>query len=282
MPILTLLIALPFVGAAVVALLPSRRPETVFPVSLGVSMAPLAVGVYLLAEYSADEAVFQFFENYVISERFGIAWELAIDGISLFMVALTVLLFPIAIAASRSVTDRVKTYMVLMLILEGAVLGVFLALDLIVFFAFFEIVLIPMYLLISMWGSERRAYAALKFVLFTAMSGVTAAARCTIGTIRDTPELAALYRAAMDETERLARALGVALPEGTADAHWERTGGLPADMRASTAIDLERGAALETPWINGAVVRLARAAGIDVPANAALSAVLAPWVDGQR
>jgi len=169
MPVLTILIALPFLGAAVVALLPTRRPETVFPVALGVSMAPLAVAVYLLAEYSIDGAVFQFFENYVVSERFGIAWELAIDGISLFMVVLTALLFPIAIAASRSVTEKAKTYMVLMLILEGAVLGVFLALDLIVFFAFFEIVLIPMYLLISMWGSERRAYAALKFVLFTAV-----------------------------------------------------------------------------------------------------------------
>jgi NADH-quinone oxidoreductase subunit M len=169
MPLLTLLIALPFVGAVVVALLPKRRPETLFPVALGVSVAPLAVAVYLLAEFKIDGTFFQFFEYYVISERFGVAWELGLDGISLFMVLLTALLFPIAIAASLSVTERVKTYMVLMLILEGAVLGVFLALDLIVFFAFFEIVLIPMYLLISMWGSDRRAYAALKFVLFTAV-----------------------------------------------------------------------------------------------------------------
>lgn len=169
MPYLTLLIALPFIGAAVVALLPRSRPETVFPVALGVSVAPLAVSIYLLAEYQIDESLFQFFEYFVISERFGVAWELAVDGISLFMILLTTLLFPIAIAASRSVSDRLKTYMVLMLILEGAVLGVFLALDLIVFFAFFEIVLIPMYLLISMWGSDRRAYAALKFVLFTAV-----------------------------------------------------------------------------------------------------------------
>jgi NADH-quinone oxidoreductase subunit M len=169
MPLLTILIALPFVGALIVGVLPKRRPETVFPVALGVSVAPLAVALYLLAEYSTEGTVFQFFEDYVISTRFGIAWELAMDGISLFMVLLTVILFPIAIAASRSVTEKVKTYMVLMLILEGAVLGVFVALDLIVFFAFFEIVLIPMYLLISMWGSERRAYAALKFVLFTAV-----------------------------------------------------------------------------------------------------------------
>jgi NADH-quinone oxidoreductase subunit M len=84
------------------------------------------------------------------------------------MVALTAILFPISIAASRSVTDKLKTYMVLLLLLEGAVLGVFLALDMLIFFAFFEIVLIPMYLLISMWGSENRRYASIKFVLFTA------------------------------------------------------------------------------------------------------------------
>ncbi|MDA2978849.1 MAG: NADH-quinone oxidoreductase subunit M [Actinomycetota bacterium] len=169
MPVLTILIALPFVGAAIIGLLPRRRPEVVFPVAIGVSVAPLAVAIYLLAEYSLDGTTFQFFENYVLSERFGIAWELAIDGISLFMVVLTAVLFPLAIAASASVRDKLKTYMILMLVLEGAVLGVFLALDLLVFFAFFEIVLIPMYLLISMWGSDRRAYAALKFVVFTAI-----------------------------------------------------------------------------------------------------------------
>ncbi len=169
MPFLSILIALPFLGAAIVALLPKRRPEVILPVALGVSIAPLAVALYLVVEYSVDLAAFQFFEHYVLSERFGISWTLAMDGISMFMVALTAVLFPISIAASRSVTSKVKTYMALMLVLEGALFGVFLALDLIVFFAFFEIVLIPMYLLISMWGSERRAYAALKFVIFTAV-----------------------------------------------------------------------------------------------------------------
>ena len=168
MPVLSILIALPFVGALVVALLPRRRPEIVLPVALGVSLGPLAVVFYLLAEFVAGDPFPQFTEFHVVSETFGIAWQLGIDGISLFMVALTAILFPIAIAASRSVTDRLKTYMALMLLLEGAVLGVFLALDLLMFFAFFEIVLIPMYLLISMWGSENRRYASIKFVLFTA------------------------------------------------------------------------------------------------------------------
>ena len=169
MPVLSILIALPIVGAIVVGLLPKRRPELVFPIAVAMSIPPLAVALYVLWNFAAGDAAFQFGEHIVLVESLGISWTLAVDGISLFMVVLTALLFPISIAASRSITDRVKAYMVLMLILETGVLGVFLALDLFVFFAFFEIVLIPMYLLISMWGSDNRAYASLKFVLFTAV-----------------------------------------------------------------------------------------------------------------
>ena len=169
MPILSILIALPLVGALIVALLPRRRPELVLPIALVVSIPPLVAASYVLWNFAVGDASFQFTEHVVLVESFGISWSLAVDGISLFMVVLTALLFPLSIAASRSITEQVKTYMVLMLILETGVLGVFLSLDLFVFFAFFEIVLIPMYLLISMWGSDNRAYAALKFVLFTAV-----------------------------------------------------------------------------------------------------------------
>lgn len=168
MPILSILILLPLLGALVVALLPNRRPELVFPVALTGSIPALVAALYVLWNFAVGDASFQFSEHVVLVESFGISWSLAVDGISLFMVVLTALLFPISIAASRSINDQVKTYMVLMLILETGVLGVFLALDLFVFFAFFEIVLIPMYLLISIWGSENRAYASMKFVLFTA------------------------------------------------------------------------------------------------------------------
>jgi NADH-quinone oxidoreductase subunit M len=169
MPILSILIALPLIGALVVAFLPKRRPEIVFPVALAMSIPPLVAALYILWDFTVGDASFQFAENVVLVESFGISWALAVDGISLFMVVLTALLFPLSIAASRSINDRVKTYMVLLLILETGVLGVFVSLDLFVFFAFFEVVLIPMYMLISMWGSENRAYAALKFVLFTAV-----------------------------------------------------------------------------------------------------------------
>jgi len=168
MPVLALLIALPIVGALVVGLLPSRRTELVYPIAVALSLMPLVVAGYILWVFVPGDGGFQFSETMVFNDTIGFGWRMAVDGISLFMVVLTALLFPIAIAASRSVTEKVKSYMVLMLVLEAGVLGVFLALDLLLFFAFFEIVLIPMFMLIAMWGSDNRAYASMKFVLFTA------------------------------------------------------------------------------------------------------------------
>jgi NADH-quinone oxidoreductase subunit M len=168
MPVLAILIVLPLVGALVIGLLPGRRSELVYPVAVGLSISPLVVAGYILWNFVPGDGGFQFAENVVLNESIGFGWRMAVDGISLFMVVLTALLFPIAIAASRSVSDKVKSYMVLMLVLEAGVLGVFLALDLLLFFAFFEIVLIPMFMLIAMWGSDNRAYASMKFVLFTA------------------------------------------------------------------------------------------------------------------
>jgi len=167
-PVLSIIILLPLAGAAVVALLPKRRPELVFPVSVAVSLLPLAVALWMLFDFSTGEAGFQYVEDVTWSESLGIGWILGVDGISLFLVVLTALIVPVAVAASRSVTDRTKTYMVAMLVLAAGMFGVFLALDLLIFFAFFEIVLIPMYLLIGIWGSENRSYAAIKFVLYTA------------------------------------------------------------------------------------------------------------------
>jgi len=168
MPILAILVALPLVGALIVGFLPNRRTELVFPVAVGLSILPLVAAGYILWEFVPTDGGFQFAENIVFIDSIGFGWRMAIDGISLFMVVLTALLFPIAIAASRSVTEKVKSYMVLMFILEAGVLGVFLALDLLLFFAFFEIVLVPMFLLIALWGSDNRAYASMKFILFTA------------------------------------------------------------------------------------------------------------------
>jgi NADH-quinone oxidoreductase subunit M len=170
--VLTILIFSPLVGAIIVALLPKRRPELNFPVAVGVSIVPLAISLWVLASFEIDGPIFQFTEDITFSEAFGIGWRVGVDGISLWMVMLSVVLFPLAIAASKTISERPKQFMVAMLILETGLLGVFLVLDLLFFFAFFEIVLIPMYMLIGIWGSENRAYATTKFVLYTAAGSI--------------------------------------------------------------------------------------------------------------
>ena len=99
--------------------------------------------------------------------NFGINYIVGIDGISLFLVLLTTLLMPIAILASWSVQDKVKEYLIFMLLLETGMLGAFVALDLFLFYVFWEVMLVPMYFLIGVWGGTRRIYAALKFVVYT-------------------------------------------------------------------------------------------------------------------
>ncbi len=99
--------------------------------------------------------------------RFGIKYIVGIDGISLFLVLLTTFLMPIAILASWSVQDKVKEYLIFMLLLETGMLGAFVALDLFLFYVFWEVMLVPMYFLIGVWGGTRRIYAALKFVVYT-------------------------------------------------------------------------------------------------------------------
>ena len=98
---------------------------------------------------------------------FGIEYIVGIDGISLFLVLLTTLLMPLAILASWSVQDKVKEYLIFMLLLETGMLGAFVALDLLLFYVFWEVMLVPMYFLIGVWGGTRRIYAALKFVIYT-------------------------------------------------------------------------------------------------------------------
>ena len=119
-----------------------------------------------------------------------------------------------------------------------------------------------------------------KFVLFSALSGVTAAGRCTIGDIRSIPQLEALFRRAMSETMQIGRDLGVALDADLETQVWNSMMAFPPHGRASTAIDLEHGRPLEIDWVSGAVTRLAEKAGIDAPVNAALYAILLPHKQG--
>jgi NADH-quinone oxidoreductase subunit M len=167
-PILSTIILLPVAGAFIVALVPRTRSQLVLPVAVAVSALPLGAAVWLLWHFESGVAGFQFVEQHGLSSTWGVSYHVGVDGISLLLVVLTALLFPIGLLASTSITERVKGYAVSMLLLEAGILGVFLSLDLIVFFVFWEVMLVPMYFIIGLWGGERRVYAALKFFLFTA------------------------------------------------------------------------------------------------------------------
>lgn len=120
----------------------------------------------------------------------------------------------------------------------------------------------------------------MKFILFSGMSGVTAAARCTVGDILDHPALAELFRSVMAETTALGRARGINLPSTVEEDTWGIVQNAPRGMRASTAIDLEAGRPLEIDWISGAVRRLAQESGVPAPINSALYALLLPHRSG--
>jgi NADH-quinone oxidoreductase subunit M len=165
-PILTALILVPVVGSFVVALVAKRRPELVKLVALLFSVATAAMSLWLLVQFDTADDGFQFVSKHEWIEAWGISWHVGVDGISLFLIVLTGLLFPLAMVATDPHHDE-KPYLAWLLLLEAGVMGSFLSLDLFLFFIFFEIVLVPMYFLIGGWGYDQRQYAALKFFLFT-------------------------------------------------------------------------------------------------------------------
>jgi NADH-quinone oxidoreductase subunit M len=165
-PLLTALIFLPAAGAVLTLLLPARRPELVRALGYVVSAATFGLAVYLLIQFDAHHTGYQFVSDHSWMPALGIRWIVGVDGISLFMVGLTTLLIPIGMLASADL-ERPKAFTFWMLLLEASVIGVFLALDTILFFVFFELVLVPMYFLIAEWGHGNRRYAAMKFFLFT-------------------------------------------------------------------------------------------------------------------
>ena len=164
---LTLLLAIPALGAVLLALLPTRNRQALFAVALLASGIDVLLSVKIFGGFDAGNGAMQFLERIPWIPSFGIEYFVGVDGISLFLVLLTTLLMPIAILASWSVQDRVKEYLVFMLLLETGMLGAFVALDLFLFYVFWEVMLVPMYFLIGVWGGTRRIYAALKFVIYT-------------------------------------------------------------------------------------------------------------------
>lgn len=164
-PILSLLILFPLLGA-IAAFMLGRSPKAAKYVALVFSAIPLALVTLMLTEFSLSGG-FQFVENYEWISFLGINFHLGIDGVSVTMVFLSTLLVFLAILFSWDVEERLNQYMGLMLLLEVGILGVFTALDYFVFYIFWEVVLIPMYFLIAIWGGMNRAYASIKFFIYT-------------------------------------------------------------------------------------------------------------------
>jgi len=166
-PLLTTIVVLPLIGAVTLLLLPSNRESYFKEVAFLFAAATAGITTWLMLEFDkAAAADMQFVDSWIWIERLGISWSLGLDGISLWLVVLTVALFPLAIVAIEA-EHTPKAYFAWLLILEAGCLGVFLALDLFAFFVFFEIVLVPMYFLIGQWGHGERAYAATKFFVYT-------------------------------------------------------------------------------------------------------------------
>lgn len=165
--LLSLILFLPVLVALVIFFLPRDETKLIRWTALVGSLFPLALSLVLWVSFDADVKGFQFEEQYTWYEAINSTLHLGVDGLSLTMVLLTTFLTPLAILASFTISDRVKAYMMLFLFLETGMLGVFMALDLLIFFVFWEIGLVPMYFLINQWGSANRNYASLKFMIYT-------------------------------------------------------------------------------------------------------------------
>ncbi|HEX7166329.1 MAG TPA: NADH-quinone oxidoreductase subunit M [Acidimicrobiales bacterium] len=164
--LLTALVILPAIGALLVAVLPRRQESLVKLAGLGVMLSTAVLVVILAVSFKSGADGFQFLSQHAWIPDLGVQWKIGVDGISLWLVVLTGILFPIALIGP-TVHKDVKSYTAWLLLLESACLGVFVSLDLLVFFLFFELVLVPMYFLIAGWGYDNRQYASLKFFLYT-------------------------------------------------------------------------------------------------------------------
>jgi NADH-quinone oxidoreductase subunit M len=164
-PVLSVLIFFPLAACLGVVLL--RSPKAVRWYTLSVSLVELVLALPLL-DFATDTSTFQFVENKIWVKTWGLQYFLGIDGISLIMVALTVAIMPLCVLCSwRYIDKRVKEFHFCLLFMTSACLGVFMALDFVLFYVFWEAMLVPMYLLIAVWGGPERRYASIKFFLYT-------------------------------------------------------------------------------------------------------------------
>ena len=170
--ILSLLIWIPILGAIIVAFLPRDNENLVRYISAAITGLEFIVAIILWRAFDPVNGSMQFMERYEWIPSLNISYILGVDGLSLPMVLLTAMLFFIGVFVSWNIEKAVKGYFALYLLLNAGVLGVFLSLDFFLFYIFWEVMLLPMYFLIGMWGGPQREYAAIKFFLYTLFGSV--------------------------------------------------------------------------------------------------------------
>jgi NADH-quinone oxidoreductase subunit M len=170
--LLTVITFLPLLSVAALLMLRSDDHVWIRRIALGASIAEFALSLFLLPRFDSTNAGYQLTEFHGwIGDA--IHYHLGVDGISLFLVLLTTFLTPVSILCSwESIRENVKGFFISLLVIETAMIGVFLSLDLFLFFVFWELTLIPMYFMIGMWGHDRRIYAAVKFILYTMFGSI--------------------------------------------------------------------------------------------------------------
>jgi NADH-quinone oxidoreductase subunit M len=174
LPILSILVFFPVLGAVLLAFLDRKNHKLLKLVTLGLSLAEFLISLPLWFRFDSQTAAMQFVERYNWLPQYGISYYVGIDGFSLLLIMLSTFLTPLCVLATwTDIQHRVKEFMICLLTLMAGMLGVFVSLDLFLFYVFWEVMLIPMYLLIGIWGNPaRRVYAAIKFFLFTMFGSV--------------------------------------------------------------------------------------------------------------
>jgi NADH-quinone oxidoreductase subunit M len=170
--LLSVVIFLPLAGAVVAALVPKSRPEVAKWVAAVTSGVGLALTAWIVVAFDRTSGAMQFVTDVAWVPQAGIHYHLGVDGISITMLALSSLLGLLAVIASWKITDRAPAYFAMLLLLQVGMNGVFVALDFVLFYMFWELVLVPMFFLIGMWGGARREYASVKFFIYTLAGSV--------------------------------------------------------------------------------------------------------------
>ncbi len=196
--ILTLIIFLPALGAIVIALLQKPGLNRVRWVAFAFTLASFLLSVALFGYFDRGDSDVQFIEKYSWISQIGVHYFLGVDGINLPMVIMTTFLGFIAVLVSWKIDVRPKEYFAYLLLLESSILGVFLSLDLVMFLLFWEIELIPMYFLISIWGHGRKDYSAIKYVLYTLAGGAMLIAGVLLLYLKAGPHMSSMGASAFD------------------------------------------------------------------------------------